>query len=148
MRAAVIGGLVGGLFDIIYACSYTASHGVPWVRVGNAIASGLLGPSAFSYGTGVAVLGFALHFAIAIGWAAIYVAASRRLPILVAHPLICGPLYGAVVYAAMNLVVVPLSAAPPFQHTIAGRLLDLGSHMLLFAPAIALAARRFGPPRA
>jgi hypothetical protein len=42
---------------------------------------------------------------------AAYYAASRRLPALARRPLVFGPLYGLVVYAVMNYVVVPLSAA-------------------------------------
>ncbi len=140
-RAIVVGGLVGGAFDIMYACSFAAANGGDWVRVGNAVASGLLGRAAFAHGTGVAALGFALHFAIALGWAAIYVAASRKLAFLTEHPLIAGPLYGLVVYLAMNFIVLPLSAAPAFRHTTLGVILDLGSHTLLLAPSIALAAR-------
>lgn len=42
---------------------------------------------------------------------AVYYAASRRLPVLIRRPLLCGAVYGILVYLFMNLVVLPLSAA-------------------------------------
>lgn len=146
-RAVLVGGLVGGAFDITFACTNAAAHGVHWARVGNYVASGLLGSSAFEGGAPVAALGFALHFAIALGWALIYNLASRRFRGLVRYPLLAGPLYGAVIYAVMNVVVLPLSRAPAFQPSLGTRLLDLAVHMFLLAPSIALAARRWSVSR-
>jgi uncharacterized membrane protein YagU involved in acid resistance len=141
-RAVLIGGLVGGAFDITFACVNAAAHGVHWARVGNFVASGLLGSRAFEHGAPVAALGFALHFAIALGWALLYNVASRSFPILLRRPLIAGPLYGALIYAMMNLVVLPLSAVPHTSPTWTARLIDLSVHMFLLAPSIALAAAR------
>jgi hypothetical protein len=146
-RAVLIGGFVGGGCDIVFACSNAAAHGVPWLRVGNYVASGLLGSRAFEHGAPVAALGFALHFAIALGWALLYNLASRSFPVLNRRPLIAGLLYGAAIYAAMNWIVLPLSAAPRSTSSLPTRLLDLAVHMVLLAPAVALAARRWQPSR-
>jgi hypothetical protein len=54
-----------------------------------------------------------------------------------------GAIFGLVVFLAMRLVVLPLSAFPhpvSFKPLAAG--LDLFSHMFLFGLPIALAARR------
>jgi uncharacterized membrane protein YagU involved in acid resistance len=71
------------------------------------VASGLIGKSAFDGGTATAVLGLALHFFIAFVMALVYVLASRRLPVLIARPIVMGMLYGLALYVVMNFVVVP-----------------------------------------
>lgn len=112
-RAILWAGLTAGALDITAACitNYLRA-GMSPVRVLQSVASGLLGPGAFEGGAPVAALGLLLHFVIAFGAATLYVLASRKLRFLVEHPVVCGLLYGAVVYAFMNSVVVPLSAAP------------------------------------
>ena len=57
-------------------------------------------------------LGLGLHFFIAFAIVLTYHLASRRLRILVEHPVVCGVLYGLAVYVVMNFVVIPASAAP------------------------------------
>jgi hypothetical protein len=112
-RAVLWAGLTAGALDITAACVTSALRGqTSPVRVLQSVASGLLGRDAFEGGLPVAALGLVLHFVIAFGAAAVYVAASRKLRFLVEHPVICGLLYGAAVHAFMNFVVVPLSAAP------------------------------------
>jgi uncharacterized membrane protein YagU involved in acid resistance len=73
------------------------------------IASGALGTAAFGGGAMTAAAGLALHFGIAFAAAAAYVVASRRWPLLLSRPVACGIVYGVVVYAVMQLVVLPLS---------------------------------------
>jgi hypothetical protein len=91
-----------------------------------------------------AALGAALHFLIALIWAAVFWLASRRLKVLVRHPVVCGLLYGFAVYAFMYLAVLPLSAAyfkPTFTpYTVS---LNGAGHMLLVGLPIALAASKF-----
>jgi uncharacterized membrane protein YagU involved in acid resistance len=90
-----------------------------------------------------AALGCALHFLIALVAAAVYVVASRRLPVLIRRPVLSGLLYGVVVYVVMNWVVVPLSAIPrgPFRPGLAATLVVI--HMLFVGLPIALATARF-----
>ncbi len=106
-------GLTAGALDITAACvtNYLRA-GMGPATVLKSVASGLLGPGAFEGGAGVAALGLLMHFVIAFGAATLYVLASRKLRVLVEHPVVCGLLYGVVVYEFMNSVVVPLSAAP------------------------------------
>lgn len=140
----VLGGLVAGAFDITYATvfSYFRS-GVPPTRILQSVASGLLGSEAYEGGAPTAALGLALHFFIALVAAAIYVFASQYLPVLVRKPLLAGSVYGIVIYAVMNLVVIPLSRFPrkpsyPLPVLITGLLV----HMFLIGVPIAFAARR------
>ncbi|MGH7570572.1 MAG: hypothetical protein ACREMK_01865 [Gemmatimonadota bacterium] len=90
--------------------SSSASGASPPILIPQSIASGLLGRAAYEGGAGTAALGVLLHFFIAFGIVTTYFVASRRLPILARRPFLFGPLYGLLVYAVMNVVVVPLSA--------------------------------------
>ena len=142
-RAILWGGLLAGLGDITFAFVVSGLRGVGPVRVLQSVASGLLGAAARDGGLATAALGAVLHFTIAFVWATVYWLASRKLKVLVQHPVVCGLLYGAAVYALMYLVVLPLSAAyfkPSFAPSAV--LLNAAGHMLLVGLPIALAARR------
>src|SRR5437870_4806757 len=110
-RAIVWGGLLSGLGDITFAFVVSGLRGVGPGRVLQSVASGLLGETAKDGGPATAALGAVLHFLIAFIWATVFWLLSRRLRVLVQHPVICGLLYGFAVYAFMYLVVLPLSAA-------------------------------------
>jgi hypothetical protein len=141
--AILVGGFIAGVLDITYAIVFSGFRGVSAVRVLQSVASGLLGSAASEGGLSTAVLGLFLHFFIAFSIAAIFYAASRRLPFLTRQAVLSGLLYGIVVYGVMNLVVLPLSAYPrkitftPLYLTI-----NLVAHMFFIGLPIALATRR------
>jgi uncharacterized membrane protein YagU involved in acid resistance len=141
--AILVGGAIAGALDITYAIVFSGFRGVPAQRVLQSVASGLLGRAAFDGGAPVAALGLCLHFFIAFTLAAIFYAASRRIPFLTRRPVVSGILYGIAVYAVMNLVVLPLSAYPPRKSfpfiVIATGLLV---HMFFIGLPIALATRK------
>ena len=111
LKAILAGGLIGGAFDITYACAVWAFRGVSPIRVGQSVASGLLGrESALAGGVATGLLGFALHFGMALIMAAVYYGAATRIPWLVKRAAWCGPIYGLGLYLTMNYIVLPLSA--------------------------------------
>jgi hypothetical protein len=111
VRAILAGGLLGGAFDITYACVVWAFRGVSPIRVGQSVASGLLGrDAAVAGGVATGLLGFALHFGMALVMAAVYYVAATQIPLLVKRAVICGAVYGLGLYVVMNYVVLPLSA--------------------------------------
>ena len=141
-RAIGLGGLLAGLGDITFAFVVWRSIGP--VRVLQSVASGLLGAAAREGGLATAALGAVLHFTIAFIWATVFWLASRRLKVLVRHPVICGLLYGVVVYAFMYCVVLPLSAIhASLPRDTSAILLSSTGHALLVGLPIALAARRY-----
>ncbi len=143
LRAVLVGGMIAGALDILFALTFAAVNGVEPARLLQTIASGLLGEAAYSGGTATAALGLAGHFGMSLLWAALFVAAAARLQRLVARPILAGAIFGALVFLAMRLVVLPLSAFPhpvTFKPLSAG--LDLLSHMFLFGMPIAIAAAR------
>jgi hypothetical protein len=152
LGTAVLGGGVGGLLDIIYAVVlWGIILDVGALKILQSIASGLLGPAAYDGGTATAALGLALHFFIAICMAFAYVLAAQRLPVLASHWLVMGVLYGLVLFAVMNFIVVPLSAIGWRPMTPWGAFRALLPHILFVGPAIAwfaarLVSRRDSPP--
>jgi uncharacterized membrane protein YagU involved in acid resistance len=140
--AILAGGLVAGILDITYAIVAYGATGVPSRVILQSVASGWLGKGAYSGGWPVAALGLASHLALTCIMAAVFVAAARRFSPLRARPLAMGALFGLAVFAAMNYVVVPLSAAavqPPRGVFLAGGLL---AHVFLVGIPIAFFARR------
>lgn len=147
--AILTGGAIAGALDISYAIGFSALRGVAPVRILQSVASGLLGAPAFEGGTPTAALGLLLHFCIAFLWAAIFYLASRAIMFLTRHPVVSGLFYGVLIYAAMNLVVLPLSAFPrkvsfPLLVLVTGLLV----HMFCIGLPIALAVRRTRAPHA
>jgi uncharacterized membrane protein YagU involved in acid resistance len=142
----VMGGLVAGALDIVYACTFWAMRAdVPPRRILQSVAAGLLGPASFKGGTATAALGLALHFFIALCMAAAYAIAAVRWPVLALRPVACGAAYGLMLYATMNFVVVPLSAAAPGARDPLWIGASIAAHVVLIGIPIALAARAATP---
>lgn len=146
LSAILIGGAIAGALDITYAIGFSAMRGVAPSRILQSVASGLLGAPAFEGGVATAALGLVLHFCIAFIWAAIFYLASKAIAFLTRHPVVAGLFYGFIIYAVMNLVVLPLSAFPrkvsfPLVVLITGLLV----HMFCIGLPIALTVRRSAP---
>ena len=139
----VVGGLIAGAIDITYAIGFSAYRGVAPTRLLQSVASGLLGSAAFDGGVPIAALGLFIHFCIAFLVAAIFYIASRRLDWLTRQAVIAGLLYGIVVYAVMNLIVLPLSATPPRRSfPLVVLATGLAVHMFGIGLPIALVVRK------
>ncbi len=111
LRAVLWGTLLTGTLDGLEAVGFWALRDVAPSRVFQGIAAGLLGRATFQGGAATTALGVGLMFFICGAIVALYLAASRRFEELVRAPWRWGALYGAAVFAVMNFVVVPLSAA-------------------------------------
>lgn len=110
----LLGGLLAGAFDIIYAFIVygPASYGLSPQEVLQSVASGWIGRDASrAGGWDTAMLGLGTHFTIATAMAAVYVFAARSFDALTEKWLLWGFIYGLILYVAMNYVVAPLSAA-------------------------------------
>jgi hypothetical protein len=142
VRAIAIIGLIVGAMDITSAFIIAISRGSTVMRLLQFVASGLLGANAFQGGAATAALGLALHFLIAFGLVTVFYVASRCFTILSSWPVPSGIIYGLIVFAFMNLVVLPLSAARP-RHSLTGDLIQIGIHMFVIGLPTALLVRRF-----
>jgi hypothetical protein len=112
IRTILWAGSLAGVLDITSAFVLFGLRGISPAKILQGIASGLLGARSYHGGAGTVVVGGALHFVIAISAAAVYYAASRRISFLTNRPIVAGLLYGPLVYAFMNGVVLPLSMIP------------------------------------
>lgn len=144
-QTVLIAGLVAAAVEMAVVLPVQYTLGVPPLLLFQSIASGWQGEAAYAGGLTSALFGAALHLAISIVAAGIFVYASRIWPILVHRSVSAGLVYGALVYAVMTYVVVPLSAAtfkpatetPPIATSIA-------VHLLFFGLPIALVNRHGG----
>ena len=142
-KAILIGGLVGGALDLLFAVGFAGYNDAAPSRVFHAIASGVFGEAAFAGGAGMSAFGIASHFGLSLVWAALYALAARQLTGLLRRPVIGGMAFGLIVFLCMRLVVLPLSAYPlAVTFKPLATVLDLLSHMLLFGVPIAIAAAR------
>jgi hypothetical protein len=136
--ATLAGGLVGGAADLWVACTLS---GLPLLTIGKAVARGWFGrEKAMSGGLEVSTIGLVSHFAIVLTFAAVFVAASLRMPALRRLWFLAGPVYGAAIFCVMRFVVLPLSAAgysmpkpPDLYWEVAGHLFLVGLPTAFFA---------------
>jgi uncharacterized membrane protein YagU involved in acid resistance len=109
------GGLTAGSLDVFAAALiYLIS---PLIIL-KAIASGLLGKSAFSSGLPVEILGLLLQWGMSLIIAAIYMTVVQRVALARRDWRVTGLVAGLIIYLVMTYVVRPLSAAwPPADYS-------------------------------
>jgi hypothetical protein len=72
------------------------------------VASALWGPAAVHGGAGMAATGLLMHFTVALVATLVFAALVDRIGVLGTAPVwVIGPLYGAVVFCAMNYGTLP-----------------------------------------
>ena len=141
--AILAAGLLAGAMDITAAFITWAPRGISPGRILRGIASGLLGPSAFSGGAATAALGLALHFFIALSAAAVFYFASRKIAFMTEHPICAGVLYGVCVYLVMYWVVMPLSNVKRGAFSWEVEITAVITHIVCVGLPIALWVKRF-----
>lgn len=116
IRAGVLTGIVDGLFSSVLS---VAAYGSTVTELFQFVASTLIGPAAFDGGSRTALLGVALHFAVAFGWSAVFMLLFLRLKrvreVLASRYglLKVAGVYGPFVWLVMSLVVIPLLVQRP-----------------------------------
>jgi len=141
--AVAVGGLVAGALDILGA--FAIYWPAPPTAILRSIAAGVVGPAAArTGGSGLAALGLGLHFVVAFGAAAVFVAACRGMPSLARRAMVIGPLYGFAVFLVMNYLVIPWSAIGRYPGAWTATTYQvIALHLLGVGLPIALAARRW-----
>jgi hypothetical protein len=130
--------LLSGVLDLTATSTLVRRmQGIPLKRLLQRIASGALGPSAFEGGKKSVSAGLFFHFLISFTAAFVYYASSRKLAILIDHPLLSGVLYGGAVHLVMNRIVLPLSVAA-IPLSAKAFLIQLVIHILFVGLPIAL----------
>jgi hypothetical protein len=137
------GGAVAATLDILYAWWFwRLKAGISMQRILQSVAAGVLGRSSFDGGTSTATLGLVLHYFIASVMSVGYYLATDRWPLLVERPVLCGARYGLLLYAVMNAIVAPLSAAGQGPADRLWIVLSIVVHMVCIGIPIGLAAER------
>jgi len=154
-QAIVTGWLLCGVLDILAAFVQV------WMQAGRSpsavlkgIASALWGTAANVGGAGFVAIGLAMHFTVALTATLVFYALSRRLAVLRTAPLlIVGPIYGVIVFAAMNYGTIPLMSwvrslylgtAPRWPGTMGWPMVAI--HMAFVGLPIVWAIRRASRP--
>lgn len=149
LKTVITGGLIAGFLDITYAFAifWFWKH-IPPIRIGQGIATHVLGSSSFSGGWPTFALGIGLHFGIAVVMALVFYLICRIVPMIARNALIFAPVYGVILYGVMTYVVLPMTdpkhgPAPAFPPAFD---LDFASamfaHIILVALPIAILTRR------
>ena len=135
------GALIVGVIDLAYAI-VVYSPGRP-ILVPQTIASGILGRDSYTGGLGTAALGVLLHFVIAFGATLVYYVASQLLPVLRERPVLCGFIYGGLVYCFMHTAVVPFSNVPHHVTPLGYRVAEFFEHCVGVGWPISWSLRHF-----
>jgi hypothetical protein len=144
LPAILVGGLITGALDMSYAMLvYSPKHPL---LIPQGIAAGLLGVNHQLGGeTGTTILGFVLHFTIALGAATTFYMASRRWAFLTQQPFVSGVIFGSCVYLFMHFVVIPLSALPHVPWHWQRQIPEFIWHWFGVGQPIAWSVRHFAP---
>ena len=114
LRSIVLGGMFIFIIQIIHqGIVVTLIQKTPFILIWQYIASGLLGDAAFAGGMATALLGLFFHLIISFVIAGVFILAADRIPLLRRNVIVGSLLYGFGVFIVMNMIVTPLSAAPP-----------------------------------
>jgi uncharacterized membrane protein YagU involved in acid resistance len=143
--AIFCGGLLAGIFDLTQALIGFSLMGSTPFRILQRIAWGIFGPHSREMGWTSAIVGLLCHFTVAFGAATVYYVASRKLRLLVQRPVLCGLIYGELVFLFMYFLVIPLSAIHQATYNLATYITGPIGHPLLVGLPIALCVRRFSP---
>jgi hypothetical protein len=110
VKAVLWAWLLAGTLDISAAVIFYAhASRVQTMRLLQGIASGVLGDKAFTGAFETAMLGLALHYAIALIWTLVFLVIVRRVTGRFTNLFVVGMAYGVIVWIVMNLIVLPLS---------------------------------------
>ena len=145
LRSIALGGLIIGTADaIIYHWLVSGVlGGYPLAAVYQYIASGALGEAAFAGGIATALLGVLFHFIISFAVAGVFILSADRIPLLHRYPIVGSLLYGLGVFIVMNMIVTPLSAAPPVPApTTAQLIVGILDHILVIGLPLGVLVRR------
>jgi len=107
------------------------------------MASGALGNAAFEGGIPIALLGALFHFIVSFVVAAVFILCADRIPFLRRYAIPSALVYGFGVFIVMNLIVLPLSAAPPLPSpTTPQIILNILDHILVIGLPLGIIVRR------
>lgn len=145
IKTILVAGFLTGILDATAAMVHSYFwHDVTPDRVWKYVASGAIGTSAFTGGTGTVVLGLFFHFLIAFLFTVTFFFLYPKIKPNAPHIIITGIVWGIVVWTIMHFVVTPLSNVPPRRpFDLARALPQIGIHMFCVGLPMALVIHRY-----
>lgn len=140
--------VLGGMFIFLIQCIHqwiviTLIQQTPYNLIWQYIASGILGNAAFEGGIITALLGVLIHLIISFVVAGVFILSAARILLVRRYPIAGSLLYGFGVFIVMNMVVTPLSAAPPLPTpTIPWLIEAIIEHILAIGLPLGILVRR------
>ena len=142
LKPIAIATAISGTLDIVFAMILTVWFGREIPNMLRYVASGPF-PAAMGMGSGGAILGLIVHFALMAVMATVLMLLMRRSRQYLDHPILVGAIYGLVTYFVMNWVVVPLRFGTPLPPKTLSIVTQLFAHVCLVGIPMALIARRY-----
>jgi hypothetical protein len=146
--------LLTAVTDGLFASALSAfAYGSTVTRLWQGVASTLIGPAAFEGGTRTALVGVLMHFGVALGWSAVFLAlvsSSARLRRVVRSPggiVAVAVVYGPLIWLVMSLAVIPLLTGRPPAITLRWWVQLLGHIPFVALPIVASLGRGDGRAR-
>lgn len=138
IKTILLTGISVGIIDGLAAMILTlARSGRSPVIVFQYIASGILGNAAFTDGGAATLLGVFCHFFISLTWSAVFFFLHPAISAFMRGKVEKSILYGIVIWAIMNLLVLPASAVDQGPFT-ASKIL-IGAGILIVAAGLPMA---------
>lgn len=103
----LVGGFAAATADLALAAVYWSQHGSTAQRVLQSIAAWVMGPTAYRSGWESAVFGVLLYVGTLCAVMALYQFLSQYYRVLVRRPVVCGALYGTLMYGLIFHLFVP-----------------------------------------
>jgi len=142
LKPIAIATAISGTLDISFAMILTVAFGREIPNMLRFVASGPF-PSAVNMGTGGAILGLIVHFALMAIMATCLMLLMRWKPERLDTPLLTGVAYGVITYFIMNWAVVPLRFHTPLPPKTLSVLTQAFAHIVLVGMPMAYVAARY-----
>lgn len=144
LRLSLIGGIISGFLHLLVqqAIVFGLILKSPIMSSLQYTASGIMGDAAFAGGLATALLGLVLDFIMITIMAGVFIFSVDRIPLLRRNVILGSILYGFGIFIVMNLIVLPLSAAPALPAPPLWLLIELVlQHILLIGLPLGLLVR-------
>ena len=149
VRALLPVWLVTAAWDFVCATALSVfAYGSTAAALWSGVAATVLGPSALSGGASAVAVGIALHLAVALTWAALFVGAAMRWPALLrairtpGGALAVAAAYGPAIWLVMSLLVIPLATGRPPRFGTLRWWIQIGAHVPFVSLPLVFTARR------
>jgi len=145
VRPIVLGGFIIGIVQFVLQewIVFSVLQQNPLMAVLQYITSGILGNAAFEGGIATALIGVHINFFISLVIAGVFILSAERIPLLRRHAIAGALLYGIGVFIVMNMLVIPLSAAPVIPPPTLPWLIEIVvDHMLVVGLPLGILVRR------